>query len=96
MFVVTLTYVKPLEMVDRFIAAHIEWLERQYDAGLFLASGRRVPRIGGVILANGLTRAVLEEVLAEDPFQQAEVAEYEIVEFVPSMTADRLSFLKEG
>ncbi|WP_323916952.1 YciI family protein [Aeromonas caviae] len=47
MFVVTLTYVKPLAEIDALIPAHIAWLERQYAAGHFLASGRRVPRIGG-------------------------------------------------
>ena len=51
MFVVTLTYVKPLAETDALIPAHIAWLERQYAAGHFLASGRRVPRVGGVILS---------------------------------------------
>lgn len=95
MFVVTLTYVKDLESVDRLIPAHIEWLERQYSAGVFLASGRRVPRTGGIILANGVTREELEDVLQEDPFNKAMVAEYEIIEFIPSMTNYQLSFLKE-
>jgi uncharacterized protein YciI len=59
MFVVTLTYVKPLAEIDALIPAHIAWLERQYAAGHFLASGRRVPRVGGVILAQGVSRDAL-------------------------------------
>ena len=70
MFVVTLTYVKPLAEIDALIPAHIAWLERQYAAGHFLASGRRVPRVGGVILAQGVSRDALEAMLAEDPFHK--------------------------
>ena len=51
-YVVVLTYIKPLEEVDRAIPAHIEWLKKGYADGLFLASGRRIPRTGGVILAS--------------------------------------------
>jgi uncharacterized protein YciI len=51
MFIVTLTYLKPVEEVDALMAGHIEWLKKGYDDGLFIASGRRVPRTGGVILA---------------------------------------------
>jgi len=95
-FVVTLTYIKPLEAVDVLIPAHVEWLKAQYAAGYFLASGRRVPRTGGVILAHGLERATLEGVLAQDPFSIAGVAEYSIVEFVPSMAAEALDALLEA
>ncbi|GHK56731.1 hypothetical protein KPZU09_64670 [Klebsiella pneumoniae] len=42
-YVVVLTYIKPLEEVDRAIPAHIEWLKKGYADGLFLASGRRIP-----------------------------------------------------
>ncbi|MFX2794749.1 hypothetical protein V6181_25705, partial [Klebsiella pneumoniae] len=38
-YVVVLTYIKPLEEVDRAIPAHIEWLKKGYADGLFLASG---------------------------------------------------------
>ena len=37
-YVVVLTYIKPLEAVDRAIAAHIEWLKKGYADGLFLAA----------------------------------------------------------
>ena len=36
-YVVVLTYIKPLEEVDRAIPAHIEWLKKGYADGLFLA-----------------------------------------------------------
>ncbi len=34
-YVVVLTYIKPLEAVDRAIPAHIEWLKKGYADGLF-------------------------------------------------------------
>ncbi len=36
-YVVVLTYIKPLEAVDRAIPAHIEWFKNGYADGLFLA-----------------------------------------------------------
>ena len=51
MFIVLLTYRKPLAEIDRLMDDHVAWLKGHYAAGLFIASGRRVPRTGGVILA---------------------------------------------
>jgi uncharacterized protein YciI len=50
MFIVTLTYVRPLEELDTLMDAHVTWLKKHYASGLFVASGRQVPRKGGVIL----------------------------------------------
>lgn len=84
MFVVLLTYRKSLEDVENYLAEHVEFLDAQYAAGVFMASGRRVPRTGGVILASGVDKARLEAILARDPFKREGIAEYEIVEFVPT------------
>jgi uncharacterized protein YciI len=96
MFILHLTYVKPLSEVDRLIPPHVEYLEKNYAAGKFLFSGRRVPRTGGVIIARAGARAEVEELIKEDPFLVEGVAEYEIVEFVPSMTAPDLDGYKEA
>ena len=53
MFILSLTYVKPQEEADRLMEPHMAWVNEGYDTGLFLASGRKVPRTGGVILAKG-------------------------------------------
>ncbi|MDH6121270.1 YciI family protein [Kitasatospora sp. GAS204B] len=93
MFVVTLTYTASLERIDELIPAHVEWLDRNYATGAFLASGRRVPRTGGVILAQAASPAALDAVLAEDPFKKAGAAEYQVVEFLPTKTAPALESL---
>ncbi len=95
MFVVMLNYVKPLAEVDRLVPAHREYLERGYAAGWFLASGRKTPRTGGVILAQAADREELLARLHQDPFHQGGVAEYEVTEFTASLVAPELAFLKD-
>jgi uncharacterized protein YciI len=95
MFIVSLTYTALLEQVDAVLAAHVDWLNAGYAAGVFLASGRKVPRDGGVILARG-ERAALEARLADDPFARAGLASYEIIEFIPTMTADDLAAVRDS
>lgn len=36
MYVVFLNYVRPVEEVEALLAAHIEWLDRYFDAGVFM------------------------------------------------------------
>ena len=96
MFVALVHYVKPLAEVDAVLAEHVRFLDEQYAAGVFLASGRRVPRTGGVILARAESREQLAEILARDPFVLAGVAEYEIVEFLATKTAPELDFLRDA
>jgi uncharacterized protein YciI len=83
-FLLVLTYTQPLEEIDALLPAHRRWLDEQYAAGTFLASGPRVPRAGGVILACGLGRDGLATLVATDPFAEAGAAAYDIVEFQPN------------
>eukprot|EP01133_Synstelium_polycarpum_P029498 gene29498-36162_t len=94
MFIVTLTYIRPLEELDALMDAHVAWLKKHYESGLFVASGRQVPRKGGVILDRSGDRAALEALLARDPFVQNGVARTDVIEFVPSMTAPGAEVLK--
>jgi len=91
MFIILLNYKKPLSEVDRFVGEHREFLERHYTAGEFLLSGRQEPRTGGVILAKTTSRAEVDEILRDDPFHREQIAEYEIIEFLPSMAASLLT-----
>lgn len=89
-YVVVLTYIKPLNEVDSLLPAHVEWLKKGYAEGLFLASGRKIPRSGGVILAKCDEMERLERYLSQDPFQQAGVAKVELIPFEATMTAAAL------
>jgi len=85
MFIAILTYKKPLEEVDRFLQAHRGWLAEHYAQGDIIASGPQTPRVGGVIMMSALDRAAAEEILSHDPFNINAIADYQIVEFTPTM-----------
>ncbi|MGW7051448.1 YciI family protein [Streptomyces sp. NPDC054887] len=95
MFVLELTYTAPVERVDELLEAHVAWLDTQYEAGVFIASGRKQPRDGGVILAVAKDRARIEEIAAADPFTVAGVCAYRITEFVATKTAPALASYRE-
>ena len=94
MFIVSLTYVKPIEEIDALMSKHVAWLRVHYKSGLFVASGRKVPRAGGIILATSDSRERLDRALNEDPFVKAGAATLDVIEFTPSMTARGAEVLK--
>ncbi|EAR53856.1 hypothetical protein SKA34_04415 [Photobacterium sp. SKA34] len=93
MFIVSLTYISEMSEVDKYLEDHIEYLNKYYELGIFIASGRKVPRTGGIILAQAENRSELETILNNDPFKIYNLANYEITEFVPSKTSPELAFL---
>ncbi|MFJ8046661.1 YciI family protein [Streptomyces luteogriseus] len=95
MFVLELTYTAPLEAVDAVLEQHVVWLDEQYRQGVFLASGRKNPRDGGVIIAVAGDRARIEEITAKDPFVIAGVCAYRVTEFVATKTAPALEAYRE-
>ena len=90
MYVISLSYKVPLETVIEHRPAHIDWLKTHYDSGLFIASGRKNPPNGGIIISNVIEREALENLLKEDPFYQHDLADYEIIEFDAIMTCPEL------
>lgn len=84
MFVIVLTYKKPMAEIERHLAAHRAYLDRHYAAGAFLCSGPQRPRTGGVILCRAADRAAVEVLTAEDPFRVHDLADYAIIEFEPT------------
>lgn len=88
MFVLELTYQRPLDELDAAMPRHMAYLNAHYAAGTFLVSGRKVPRDGGIILATGPDRATIEAIAAADPFVQEGLATVRVVEFRASQLAD--------
>ncbi|MET7648915.1 YciI family protein [Streptomyces sp. NPDC005426] len=91
MFVLELSYTAPLDRVDAVLREHVAWLDAHYAAGVFIASGRKNPRDGGVILAVGDDRAVIERLTASDPFVVHGVCTYRVTEFIATKTSDALA-----
>ena len=80
MYVVSLSYRVPQDIVDFHNDAHIAWLKKAFDDGVFIAAGRKVPRTGGMLLSRA-DRGTLDASLAQDPFYSNGVADFEVVEF---------------
>ncbi len=95
MFIISLTYTVDLKEVDKILPQHIEYLQNQYKEGNFIASGRKIPRTGGIILSKVSNLQKLEQILNQDPFKINKLAKYKIQEFIPSMTSDDFTNLKE-
>jgi uncharacterized protein YciI len=87
MFLFLINYVRPLNEVDAVLERHVQFLDRNYEAGKFIFSGRRNPRIGGIILCKSDSLEEAQKIAAEDPFSQTGVAKYEIIEFTASKYA---------
>lgn len=93
MFIVSLTYIKDINVVESHLEEHVEYLKEEYAKGSFIASGRKVPSAGGIILSNLKDKDMLMSILQKDPFYKNQVATYEIIEFVPTMVSKELEFL---
>ncbi|MDF8266105.1 YciI family protein [Luteipulveratus flavus] len=94
LFVLDLTYPAGPDAVAPHLEAHRKWLREQYAQGRLLASGRKEPRTGGVIIARGTDRAEVEALVETDPFLAEGVAAYTVTEFAPTMTAPELEHLR--
>ncbi len=96
MYIISLTYTTELAQIERHLAAHREFLDRYYQAGVFLFSGRKKLRTGGIIIARAANRAEIDHIISEDPFFQAPLADYAVTEFIPSKTAPDLAQYAEN
>lgn len=83
MLIIELTYKKPLDDVNNLLDEHRSFLDQFYSQGLFIASGPKNPRDGGVILALGDKEAIYK-VIEEDPFYQHDIADYRLMQFEPT------------
>lgn len=88
MFIAILTYKKPLSEVDRFLQAHRDFLAEHYAAGDLITSGPQTPRIGGVIMIKAADREAVNAIISQDPFSINGIADYQIVEFTPTLFCD--------
>lgn len=81
MFIIDLHYTAPLDQLDAQMAEHMKFLNFCYQENIFLTSGRKVPRTGGIILAQAESKEMLEQIMAEDPFCKNGLAKITITEF---------------
>ena len=90
MFIVELIYKADLAKIDGAMRSHMAYLKKQYAAGTFVVSGRKIPRDGGIILAVGKNRQEIEAIAKQDPFCKLGLADFRVIEFRVSQRADDL------
>ncbi|WP_242223251.1 YciI family protein [Bacillus cereus group sp. BfR-BA-01380] len=88
MFLTMVNYIQPLEVVEHYLKEHIQFLDKYYNLNKFIFSGRRNPRVGGIILMNTVSKQEAEAIIAEDPFYIHHIARYEMIEFTPTKYAE--------
>ena len=93
MFIVSLHYIVDLAVVDAHMDAHVAWLKEALADGWLLIAGRKVPRDGGILIAQG-EKADIAAKVATDPFVLNGVAEITLTQFNPSFVAPRLEHMK--
>lgn len=84
MFIINLNYLVPLEVLDTHMTEHVKFLHKYYKKNVFVASGRKVPRTGGIILALAKSREEIEQIIREDPFYIHKLADFTLTEFLTS------------
>lgn len=83
MFIISLTYKSSIENVEKHIPQHNIFLDKYYESGMFIISGRKEPRTGGIIITKAESKKEVEQIITEDPFYIHEIADYTITEFIP-------------
>jgi uncharacterized protein YciI len=79
--VLTLTYVRPLDVVDQTRPAHLEWIDGEIASGRLILAGRQESGAGGVLVTGDITAEEADELIANDPYQLAGLVDYERVSF---------------
>jgi uncharacterized protein YciI len=90
MFIVLLTYKADLAELDKHLDAHRAWLHEGVASGRLMVAGRLVPRTGGAMFVRAADRAEAEAWLRTDPFAIADVADYQLLEYDPTVIAPGL------
>jgi uncharacterized protein YciI len=96
MFIISLNYIAPLEKIDALMKDHMTFLKKGYVENLFIASGRKIPRTGGIILATGMSKEEFEALMQRDPFVAKGLAEFSVIEFQTSQCHPDFKKLLKG
>jgi uncharacterized protein YciI len=72
---------------ESLLSEHYAFMDEQYRQGALVASGPRMPRTGGVIVARGVDVAQVERLLSEEPLARAGIAAYDVIPFTATRAA---------
>ncbi|TLD81129.1 GTP cyclohydrolase [Helicobacter sp. MIT 11-5569] len=83
LFVVLVTYTKPLNEIEKILPEHRAFLSKGYTNGHLLASGPQNPKVGGIIIGKFDSKESAETFFKNDPYAKNNAATYQILEFAP-------------
>lgn len=93
MYLLIASYAQQPSVVQPHVASHGAWVKSHIDNGDFLFAGPKASGLGGVVLTRAMPKAALKAILAEDVYVQADVVDYQIVEFDCKLAARELATL---
>ncbi len=88
-----LRYRRPLEEVVAALEDHRAYLRTLKDKGILVASGPAHPRNGGMLILrvpDDDVIASLDRVRDSDPYYQRGLAQYELIQWAPTIGKDEL------
>ncbi|MFV0678166.1 YciI family protein [Variovorax sp. tm] len=88
LYIVTLSYVRPIEEVNLHLESHKQWLGKHVKAGSILAAGPLEDRSGGVVLVHCKDRDELDSLLAQDSFVIERLVAVSVQGFDPVLRAE--------
>jgi uncharacterized protein YciI len=94
-FIVLLRFSEKKDQADEFSEAHMKWVKKGFEDGVFLMAGSILPGLGGAILASAVSSEDLKKRVNADPFVAEKIVIAEILEIEPGKADDRLAFLLE-
>ncbi|MCU0619445.1 MAG: YciI family protein [Gemmatimonadaceae bacterium] len=94
---IVIRYRAPIDRIEAATDAHRAYLRTLAEAGTLLVSGPLVPRTGGVLVLRvpegADVHTTLDRVRDGDPFWQQGLANYELLEWAPTIGRDKLDGL---
>ena len=96
MFLLNISYIKPPAEVEPHVKAHGAWVARYLNDGIFLFAGPKKSGLGGVIATRTIDKAHLSRILTEDSYVEADVAEYQVIDFDCKATQASLEALRQS
>ncbi len=84
-FVVDLKYVASSQQLQEAFDDHIDFVKAHFASGMFIASGGKPSKDGGVILAVASTEYEISQAIKDDPYSRLGLADYSVTEFIPAL-----------
>uniref|UniRef100_A0A7C3R0F8 YCII-related domain-containing protein n=1 Tax=Leptospirillum ferriphilum TaxID=178606 RepID=A0A7C3R0F8_9BACT len=82
-FTVLIHYLRPIPEMGQVGPKHRAYLGEIFNKGFLVASGPLVPRTGGILWMRANSREEIERIVEGDPYAQAKIATFQILEFDP-------------